>query len=134
VTEDIISVDSVSNEGSPAYAQYDAAYQKAMNQPGSANVYAAMTWDMVNVLALAIEAAGSADMAAVVPKLREVGNPPGTVVSSFAEGKAALKNGKINYDGASSVLDFDQYGDVTPDFGAYFIKGGKLERRDIVKI
>ncbi|CAH1661384.1 MULTISPECIES: ABC transporter substrate-binding protein [unclassified Chelatococcus] len=134
VTEDIISVDSVSNEGSPAYAQFDAAYQKAMNQPGSANVYAAMTWDMVNVLALAIEAAGSSDMSAVVPKLREVGNPPGTVVSSFAEGKAALKNGKINYDGASSVLDFDQYGDVTPDFGAYFITGGKLERRYIVKI
>ncbi len=34
----------------------------------------------------------------------------------LAEGKEALKKGKINYEGASSVLDFDQFGDVTPDF------------------
>ena len=60
VTEGIISVDSVSNEGSPAYAAYDAAYKAAMNQPGASNVYAAMTWDMAVTLALAIEKAKSA--------------------------------------------------------------------------
>lgn len=134
VTEGIISVDSVSNEGAEAFKAYDAAYQKAMGQAGTNNVYAAMTWDMMTVLALAIEAAGTSDMAAVVAKLREVGNPDGKQVSSFAEGKEALKAGKINYEGASSVLDFDQQGDVTPDFGAYFIEGGKLNRRYVVKI
>ena len=41
---------------------------------------------------------------------------------------------KINYEGASSVLDFDQYGDVTPDFGAYFIENGQFNRRYVVKI
>lgn len=134
VTEGIISVESVSNEQAQAFKLYDADYQKAMRQPGVGNAYAAMAWDMMTVLGLAIEAAGTAEMPAVMAKMREVGNPPGTAVSSFAEGKAALKNGKINFEGASSALDFDQYGDVTPDFGASFISGGKLERRYVVKI
>ncbi|RVU15310.1 ABC transporter substrate-binding protein [Methylobacterium oryzihabitans] len=134
VTEGIISVESISNEGSGAFKLYEADYQKAMKQPGTANTYAAMTWDMMTVLALAIEAAGTAEMPAVVAKLREVANPPGTAVSSFAEGKAALKAGKINFEGASSALDFDQYGDVTPNFGASFVTGGKLVRRYVVEI
>lgn len=134
VAEGIISVESVSNEGAPAFKLYDAAYQKAMSKPGASNAYAAMTWDMMNVLALAIEAAGSADMMVAATKMKEVGNPPGTQVASFAEGKEKLKSGKINYEGASSVLDFDQYGDVTPDFGAWFIEKGQLNRHYVVKI
>ncbi|MCA3595131.1 MAG: amino acid ABC transporter substrate-binding protein, partial [Methylobacterium sp.] len=59
----------------------------------------------------------------------------GEKVFTFADGKAALKAGrKINYEGASSVLDFDEFGDVTPDFGVFFITRGKLERRYVVKI
>jgi len=57
-----------------------------------------MAYDMVTVLALAIEAAGpGAPLAAINAKLRAVANPPGTKVFSFAEGKAALKAGKIDY-------------------------------------
>lgn len=135
VTEGLISVESVSNEQSQAFKIYDAAYQKAMNQSGLNNAYAAMTWDMVTVLALAMEAAGpNGDVAAINAKFREVANPPGKQVSSFAEGKEALKAGKINYEGASSVLDFDQFGDVTPDFGVSFITKGQLGRKYIVKI
>lgn len=134
VCEGIISVDSVSNEGSPGFAAYDAAYKAAMKESGLGNVYAAMTWDMVIAYALAVEAAGSAETAAVNAKMREVSNPAGTKVTTFAEGKAALKSGKINYEGASSVLDFDEFGDVTPDFGVFFIEKGALNRRYIVKI
>lgn len=134
VTEGIISVESVSNEQAQAFKLYDADYQKAMRQPGVANAYAAMAWDMMTVLGLAFEAAGTADIPSVLAKIREVSNPAGTVVSSFAEGKSALKGGKINFEGASSVLDFDQNGDVTPDFGASFVTGGKLDRRYVVKI
>lgn len=136
VTEGIISVDSISNENAPSFAHYDATYRRVMNQPGLSNVYAAMTWDMVVSLALAMEAAGpNADTAAINARLREVANPPGEEVFTFAAGKAALAAGrKINYQGASSVLDFDQHGDVTPDFGAYFITKGKLERRYVVSI
>jgi branched-chain amino acid transport system substrate-binding protein len=106
-----------------------------MGQSGLTNVYAAMTWDMVVCLALAMEAAGpNASVAAINAKMREIANPPGTKVYSFAEGKEALKKGKINYEGASSVLDFDQYGDVTPDFGVSIISKGKIERKYVVHI
>lgn len=135
VAEGIISVDSVSNENAPSFKAYYEAYRKAMGgQAGQSNVYAAMTWDMVHVLALAIEAARGFDTAAINAKIREVANPPGEQVYGFADGKAALAKGKINYEGASSVLDFDQYGDVTPDFGVFFIEGGKLDRKYVVKI
>lgn len=134
-TEGLISVDSVSNENAASFKHYDAAYQKAVGQPGASNVYAAMTYDMVITLALAMEAAKSEDIAAINGKIREVANPAGEEVFTFAQGKAALAAGKkINYQGASSILDFDQYGDVTPDFGVFFITKGKLERRYVVKI
>jgi branched-chain amino acid transport system substrate-binding protein len=134
-TEGLISVDSVSNENAASFKHYDATYQKAVGQPGASNVYAAMTYDMVITLALAMEAAKSEDIAAINGKIREIANPAGEEVFTFAQGKAALAAGKkINYQGASSILDFDQYGDVTPDFGVFFITKGKLERRYVVKI
>ena len=135
VVEGVISVDSISNEGSPAFAEFDAAYQKATGQPGLSNVYAAMTWDMVVCLALAMEAAGpGAPVDAIVAKIRDVANPDGKKVGSFAEGKEALKTGSVNYEGASSVLDFDEYGDVTPDFAASVITGGAINRSYTVTI
>lgn len=135
VTQGIISVDSVSNEGSEAFTAYDAAYKRAMNQPGLSNVYAAMTWDMANTLGLAIEQAKSFETAAINQAIRQVANPPGEQVATFAAGKAGIAAGrKINYEGASSVLDFDEHGDVTPDFGAYFIENGQINRRYVVKI
>ena len=135
-TEGLISVDSVANEQAQSFARFDAAHRKRQSQPGSSNVYAAMTYDMVMTLALAIEAAGpGAGTAAINSKIREIGNPPGDKVFSFAEGKAALEaKKKINYEGASSVLDFDEFGDVTPDFGVFFISNGQLDRRYVVKI
>ncbi len=135
VTNGIISVDSVSNEGSGAFTAYDAAYKRAMNQPGLSNVYAAMTWDMANTIALAIEQAKSFETAAINQAIRQVANPPGEQVATFAAGKAGIAAGKkVNYEGASSVLDFDEHGDVTPDFGAYFIENGQFVRRYVVKI
>ena len=112
-----------------------AAYRRAMNQPGASNVYAAMTWDMANALALAIEQAKSFETATINAAIRQVANPPGEQVSGFAAGKAAIAAGrKINYEGASSVLDFDEFGDVTPDFGVFFIENGQFNRRYVVKI
>ena len=136
VVEGVISVDSVSNENAASYKALDAAYQKAMNKPVSTNVYASMCYDMVMCIALAMEAAGpNATVAQVNAKIREVANPDGTQVYSFAEGRKLLsEKKKINYEGASSKLDFDQYGDVTPDFGVFVIEKGQLVRRDVVAI
>lgn len=136
VCEGIISVDTVSNESGAAYKHFDALYAKAMGRPASTNVYAPMAYDMVIGLALAMEAAGpNASVAQINGKIREVANPAGTPVSTFAEGRVLLaKKQKINYEGASSKLDFDQYGDATPDFGVYIIEKGQLVRRDVVSI
>ena len=136
VVEGVISVDSVSNENAASYKALDAAYQKAMGKPVSTNVYASMCYDMVMCIALAMEAAGAnATVAQVNGKIREVANPDGAMVYSFAEGRKLLsEKKKINYEGASSKLDFDQYGDVTPDFGVFVIEKGQLVRRDVVAI
>ena len=136
VTEGLISVDTVSNENSAAFKHFDGLYQKAMGKPASSNVYAAMTYDMVISLALAMEAAGpNASIEQINAKLRDVSNAPGAAVSSFAEGKALLgKKQKVNYDGASSKLDFDGQGDANPDFGVYLIEKGQLVRRDVVSV
>lgn len=134
--EGLISVDTVSAENGAAFRHFDAMYTKAMGRPASTNVYAPMAYDMLIVLALAMEAAGpGATVAQINGKIRDIANPPGTPVSTFAEGKAALaKKQKINYEGASSKLDFDQYGDVSPDFGVYVIEKGQLNRHDVVSI
>jgi len=136
VCEGIISVDTISNENSAAWAHFDAAYTKATGKSASTNVYAAMTWDMVICLALAMEAAGAgADIARINARLRDVANPPGQEVATFAQGKALLSaKTVVNYEGASGKLDFDQYGDVTPDFGVYVIEDGALVRRDVVSL
>ncbi|MEP7056558.1 MAG: ABC transporter substrate-binding protein [Caldimonas sp.] len=136
VVEGLISVDSVSNENAASYKALDAAYQKATGKPVSTNVYASMCYDMVVCLALAMEAAGrNATVAQVNAKIRHVANPDGTKVYSFAEGKKLLaEKKKINYEGASSRLDFDEFGDVTPDFGMFVIEKGQLVRHDVVSI
>lgn len=136
VCEGIISVDTVSAESGGAFKHFDAMYTKAMGRSALTNVYAPMAYDMAITLALAMEAAGSgASVAQINAKIREVANPGGAPVSTFAEGKAKLAaRQKINYEGASSKLDFDQYGDVSPDFGVFIIEKGQLVRRDIVAI
>ena len=136
VCEGIISVDTVSNEKSASFAHFDAAFTKASGKSASTNIYAAMTYDMVIALALAMEAAGpGATVEQINAKLRDVSNAPGTAVFTFAEGKAQLaKKTKVNYEGASSKLDFDKAGDASPDFGVYIIEKGELVRRDVVSI
>ena len=136
VVEGLISVDSVSNENAASFKRFDAALNAATGKGAATNVYASMCYDMVVCIALAMEAAGpNATVAQINAKLREVANPDGTKVFSFAEGKKLLaEKKKVNYEGASGRLDFDSFGDVTPDFGVYVIEKGLLVRRDVVSI
>jgi branched-chain amino acid transport system substrate-binding protein len=136
VTQGIISVDSISNERAPSYTNFAEAYERATGKSASSNVYAAMTYDMMVVWGLAMED----DCAKLSPveidhRIRAIDSAKGEKVYTFAEGKKALKAGKtINYQGASSQLAFDEYGDVTPDFSLSVIDNGKLIRRGVVSI
>ena len=134
-SEGINTVFGTSNIGSPAFERFSKEYEATTGQALQGNKYAGMCHDMVNVLALAMEAAGpDADTKAINAKIRDVANTPGTEVSSFAEGKAAMKKGKINYNGAGTVAQFDENGDDNPDtFEWSMIKNGKSVSQKLIK-
>lgn len=130
VAEGIVVVESVVNEKSSAYARFAQKFAIAAKQAPESNVYAAMCYDMVQVLALAIEAAGpGATVPAIAAKVHAVTTGGGQTVGSFAEGKKLLAQKKaVNYAGASSEIDFDDENDVDPTFAAFVIRGGKWQR------
>jgi branched-chain amino acid transport system substrate-binding protein len=132
----VFSVDMVPNIEGEAFARLNESYQAKAGQPAGDNVYATMAYDMVISLALAIQHAGTdAGNLEIVQSIRSVANPEGTAVTGFAEGKKLLEQGEeINYEGASSRLDFDEYGDVTPDFGVSTLEDGKWVRQFVVEI
>ena len=79
--------------------------------------YVKETYDAVIALALAAQAAGSVDGAAIRDHLREIAGPPGRAVpgtpTGVADGLALLAQGQeINFDGASGTLDWDDNGDL----------------------
>ncbi len=135
VLEGLIVFDSVPDSDGAAFKTFDTGYRIATGGPGLANVYATMCYDMVVVLALAMQKAGpGAGNAAIAQAIPEIAGPPGQRVSSFAEGKAALKAGqKINYEGASGPLDFDANGDAISVFGVNEFSKGALERKYLLK-
>ncbi len=79
--------------------------------------YVKETYDATIALALAAQAAGRLDGPRIRDRMRAVTGPPGTVVVAGPEGVAwALRilaeGGEIDYDGASSGLDWDENGDL----------------------
>ncbi|MCL6286064.1 ABC transporter substrate-binding protein [Ruegeria sp. 2012CJ41-6] len=99
------------------YKAFEALHQdKAGGDPGP---FAANSFDMINLVALSLEASGVCSGEGINSVIRDVVDG-GESVSSFAEGKAALDEGKdINYEGASGPLVFDPSGTVA---GAYTIQ------------
>jgi branched-chain amino acid transport system substrate-binding protein len=96
---------------------FNTWYAKTFTHAPLAN--ASYAYDGVMDLAIAIEKAGTTDGAAVVQALPVVSNPPGQTVSSWADAVAGIKAGtKINYDGASGPMDFNQYHNVFGPFDA----------------
>jgi branched-chain amino acid transport system substrate-binding protein len=110
----LTGVASTPNTG-PATIYFDKLYQRlyhASAPPFTSNVY-----DSVVIASLAMVAAKSTDPQVWHAYVRKVADPPGQIVSTFAEGVAALKAGKkINYQGAYSSWDFNKYGDIYTGF------------------
>ena len=79
--------------------------------------YVKEAYDATIALALAAQAAGRLDGAAIRDRLRAVGSSPGTVVNAGPNGVAdALRilagGGEIDYEGASGSMDWDGNGDL----------------------
>ena len=107
----------------PATAPESAA--SAAWEPGYVDEHGALpvpayvkeTYDATVALALAAQAAGALDGAAIRDRLRAVGGGPGTVVTAGPRGIAdALRilagGGAIDYEGASGSMDWDENGDL----------------------
>ncbi len=103
--------------GSQATTEFTQLYQAKFN--AAPVELADYGYDGMNVLALAVDAAGSLNGDAVGAKMRTVANPPGTTVYDYKTGYTDLKAGtKINYDGASGPMDFNSHNNVTGGFDA----------------
>jgi branched-chain amino acid transport system substrate-binding protein len=106
----------ISVQGSDALASsgktFQDVYQKVNgHQPISASSYA---YDCVIDFALAMTKAGTSDPKVWVNSIKEVSNPPGKQMGEYKAAVAAIKAGtKIDYQGASGPMDFDQFHNVS---------------------
>ncbi|MEE9191167.1 MAG: ABC transporter substrate-binding protein [Candidatus Aerophobetes bacterium] len=111
--------------GSPAYAIFEQKYIEHM-EDGMVGWFTPNMYDAVNLMALAVEAAGEATGKGISENIRKVANPPGIKVYSYAEGLAHLLRGhEINYEGASGSVDFDEFGNVLGYARIQQAKGGQ---------
>ena len=115
----------------PSTAAWNRAYVAQFGEQ-PARAYVREGYDAVIAIALAAEAAGSTDSAAIRDQLRNVVQPPGRTVIAGPEGvRAALeavRNGEeIDYDGAASPLDWNATGDLVTGFVEIWeYRGGKI--------
>jgi ABC-type branched-subunit amino acid transport system substrate-binding protein len=89
---------------------------------GGPGVFTSQSYDSVAIGVLANAAAGENDGTAVRDQMRRIANPGGMEVGpqNLIEGVEAAANGEdVNYQGASSVTNFDENGD--PASAAYAI-------------
>ncbi len=108
-------------------AAYVAEHGALLSHPFVREAY-----DAVIAIALAAEAAGSTDGAAIRDQLLRVAGPPGDVYIAGASGvrnalAAAREGDDINYEGAATPIDWNEAGDVTSGFMEIFgIRDGRF--------
>ncbi len=91
--------------------------------------YVGESYDAGALLALAMQAAGSSDRAAIQSKMMMVANAPGEKIlpGELAKGlKILSEGGDVDYVGATDV-EFNDVGEVLGSFKELEVKGGKFE-------
>ncbi|HEY0294444.1 MAG TPA: ABC transporter substrate-binding protein [Bordetella sp.] len=125
-TSGVFTYDYVAALDGEAFKTFVEKFKKATGVDPADNYYACCAYDMMVTFALAAEAA--ADKSPVADAMRAVANPPGTPVYDVTQGLKLLRSGqKINYEGASGPIDFDDQGNVKPLFKMSEIRNGKVE-------
>ena len=90
--------------------------------------YAPESYDAGALIALAIQAGGSADRASIAANIQKVANAPGTKILPGEIGKGLkilADGGYVNYEGASNV-EFTEVGEASGSFKELEISGGKF--------
>jgi ABC-type branched-subunit amino acid transport system substrate-binding protein len=117
----------VTETSGPAYTPFYNAIMSQQGKTGSSGNFstyltapgAVHLYDGINLAALAMVEAKSTSPSAYAPYIEKIGNgtPGATVVYSFAQGIAALKQGKaIRYEGPGGPTSFDAFHDSTGIF------------------
>lgn len=90
--------------------------------------FASQAYDQIQLVALAIEAAGAASGEAINRTMRQVSGPDGVAVVNFEEGAKRLREGqRINYEGASGPIDFDEHGNISRgNFSVAKVEQGRI--------
>jgi len=91
--------------------------------------YAGESYDAAALIALAIEAGGSADRSSIVQNIKKVANAPGEQIlpGELAKGLGILADGgDVDYQGATDV-ELSTFGDAAGSFKEMEVKGGKFE-------
>ena len=91
--------------------------------------YAGESYDAAALIALAIEAGGSADRSSIVANIKGVANAPGEQIlpGELAKGLSILSSGgEIDYQGATDV-ELSTFGDAAGSFKEMEVKGGTFE-------
>ncbi|MDR3467861.1 MAG: ABC transporter substrate-binding protein [Xanthobacteraceae bacterium] len=127
VAEGIEHVQPISPLDRPEYK----AFVKAMGAPeGTVFPFAALQYDAVNVLAVAIEKAGSADPVVFSKQIIAVTNGPGIKVATGAEALPLVREGKaIDFTGAGQDLKFDDRGEL---LGRPFLHQAIRDGKDVI--
>src|SRR5579864_4747158 len=108
---------SVSSAAADEFNKDFSAMFGASNQPLANANYA---YDSVISQALAIDKANSIAGPDINAALATVSNPPGTQCYTYASCLALIKAGtKINYEGASGPLDYNQYHNTFGPYGTF---------------
>jgi branched-chain amino acid transport system substrate-binding protein len=108
---------SVTGQAADEFNKVFAAQFGSTVQPLANANYA---YDAVISLALAVDKAGSTSGSAINADVNVVTNPPGTQCYTYKDCLSLLNGGKkINYEGASGDLDYNQYHNVFGPYGAF---------------
>lgn len=108
---------SVTGQSADEFNKVFAAQFGSTAQPLANANYA---YDAVISLALAVDKAGSTTGSDINADVNVVTNPPGTQCYTYKDCLSLLKAGtKINYEGASGDLDYNQYHNVFGPYGAF---------------
>ncbi len=131
-------VSGAHEHGTPAAEAWEAAMLTEYGEVPDLT-YIRETYDATIAIALAAQAAGGVEGAAIRDALRAVGSAPGEVVIAGPEGVArALRilgdGGKVDYEGAAGTVDWDENGDLARGAVAIwrFTADGSIEDVDLV--
>jgi ABC-type branched-subunit amino acid transport system substrate-binding protein len=109
---------------------FASVYKQAFGSKNPPLANANYAYDAVISLALAMDKANTTAGPGTIQAMKQVTNPPGTACYAYKDCLNMLHSGqKINYEGASGDLDYNQYQNVFGPYGAFQVDGSGNENQ-----